>query len=76
MKPITTREKQVLTMIAGGLTTRQAAIQLGISIHTAHAHRKNLLKKFDAHNAAELINKAMLLKIGKTGERSDWNDVS
>jgi len=58
MKPATPQEKNVLELIARGLTTKQIAAVLQISFHTVQAHRKSLLKKYDANNSAELIKKA------------------
>lgn len=57
-KDITEREKQVLKLIACGLSSRQIAEKLYISRHTAVSHRKNLIKKFRVKNTAELIKKA------------------
>jgi len=58
MKPITPTEKKVLELIAGGFSSVEAARALQISPHTVNTHRKNLLRKFDAKNAAELVFKA------------------
>jgi DNA-binding NarL/FixJ family response regulator len=56
---ISTREKEVLGLIAEGLTNSQIAAQLFISLHTVESHRKNLLIKFDANNTATLIKLAV-----------------
>ena len=55
---ISRREKEVLQLIATGLSTKEIADQLFISNTTVISHRKNLLQKFTAKNTAELINKA------------------
>jgi DNA-binding CsgD family transcriptional regulator len=55
---ITRREKEVLQLIAGGLTNTEIAERLFISIPTVNTHRKSLLEKFDAKNTAILISKA------------------
>lgn len=55
---ISNREKQVLQLIATGLSTKEIADRLYISNTTVLSHRKNLLNKFQAKNTAELINKA------------------
>ena len=55
---VTKKEREVLKLIADGLSSRQIADRLCISIHTAESHRRNLLEKFDAKNVAELIKKA------------------
>ena len=58
MKPITFRERDILKLIAQGMSTRQIAEALHISFHTVQTHRKSLLKKYDAANSAELVSKA------------------
>lgn len=56
---ITRREKEVLQLIAEGLTNAEIAAKLFISIPTVNAHRKSLIEKFDAANTAVLIGKAI-----------------
>jgi DNA-binding CsgD family transcriptional regulator len=55
---ITQRERQVLGMLAQGHSTDAIAATLHIAVNTVESHRKKLLQKFDARNAAELIKKA------------------
>ncbi len=52
--PLTRRERQMLGLIAQGVTTREAAERLGVSLPTARKHRENLMRKLDLHSAAEL----------------------
>lgn len=56
---ITRREKEVLALIAEGLTNNEIAEKLFISIPTVNTHRKSLLEKFDVKNTALLIAKAI-----------------
>lgn len=55
---ITRREKEVLALIAEGLTNHEIAEKLFISITTVDSHRKSLLAKFEAKNTATLIRMA------------------
>lgn len=55
---LSSREKEVLKLIADGLTNPQIAQQLFISLHTVDSHRKNLLTKFAVNNTASLIKLA------------------
>jgi len=55
---LTHREKEVLQLIATGLTNQEIADKLFISNTTVETHRKNLLQKFGAKNVAVLINLA------------------
>jgi DNA-binding NarL/FixJ family response regulator len=52
---LTRREKEVLTLIAEGMTNNEIAQGLFISSTTVDTHRKNLLSKFEAKNTAALI---------------------
>ncbi len=58
---ITRREKEVLELIADGLTNAEIAQKLFISTTTVDSHRKNLLAKFKAKNTALLIRTAAQL---------------
>jgi two-component system, NarL family, nitrate/nitrite response regulator NarL len=55
---LSSREKEVLLLIADGLTNPQIANKLFISLHTVDSHRKNLLTKFEVNNTAGLIKLA------------------
>lgn len=56
---ITRREKEILLLIAEGLTNAEIAEKLYISTPTVNTHRKSLLEKFDVKNTALLIGKAI-----------------
>ena len=56
---LTRREKEVLALVAEGLSTQAMADRLYISFNTAESHRKNLRAKFGARNGAELVRMAM-----------------
>lgn len=55
---LTRREKEILLLIAEGMTNHEIADKLFISTTTVDTHRKNLLAKFDAKNTATLIRLA------------------
>lgn len=60
---ITQREREVLMLIADGLTNAAIADHLFISILTVETHRKNLLAKFEVKNTASLIKTAAKLNL-------------
>jgi DNA-binding NarL/FixJ family response regulator len=60
---ITRREKEVLELIADGMTNNEIAQKLFISTTTVDTHRKNLLTKFEAKNTASLIRIAAQMKM-------------
>lgn len=52
---LTTRETDVLACMLRAQGCKQTARELGIGEHTVRKHRGNLLRKFQARNAVELI---------------------
>ena len=56
---LTEREIEVVRLIAEGLTNREIAERLGISVKTVDTHRGNIMEKLDVHNTAELIKYAI-----------------
>ena len=56
---LTTREREVVQLIAEGLTNKEIASNLGISIKTVKNHRSNLMEKLDLHNTAEITQFAI-----------------
>ena len=68
---LTTREKEVLHLIAEGKTNSDIAEVLSISPHTVTRHRANLMKKLNVHNRVELVsvaNSRGLIIMPKAGE--------
>jgi two-component system, NarL family, response regulator NreC len=56
---LTTRERQVLQLIAEGKSTKEVAQLLGISVKTADSHRSRLMRKLDVHETASLVRYAV-----------------
>lgn len=56
---LTTREKEILTLIAQGLSNQQIAGQLYISIKTVQTHRAHILEKLGLHDRTELVRYAI-----------------
>jgi two-component system response regulator NreC len=52
---LSTREKEILQLLASGKTNREIADLLFISIATVETHRNNVFQKLHLHNLAELI---------------------
>jgi DNA-binding NarL/FixJ family response regulator len=63
IQALTTRELEILSLIAEGLTTQKIAEKLFLSVNTIETYRKNLLLKFDTPNMAGLIKKAFELGV-------------
>ena len=56
---LSNRERQVLQLIAEGLSTKQIALRLSISQKTADANRRELMNKLGKHSIAELTKYAI-----------------
>ncbi|MER6827547.1 response regulator transcription factor [Streptosporangium sp. NPDC000563] len=52
---VTGREREVLTLVARGLTNPQIAAHLRLSISTVKTHVRSLLSKLDVHDRAQLV---------------------
>jgi DNA-binding CsgD family transcriptional regulator len=57
------REKEVITLLAGGNNYQQIADQLFISVDTVRHHIKNIYKKLHVHTQSEAVAKAIRRKI-------------
>lgn len=60
---ITPREREVLDLLSRGLSSKVIAETLFISPHTVDFHRRQMLKKTQSKNIAELIGNAYRLGI-------------
>jgi len=56
---LSTRENEVLQMIAEGQNTKQIAFTLGVSIKTVETHRQQIMRKLNLHSVAELTRYAI-----------------
>jgi DNA-binding NarL/FixJ family response regulator len=56
---LTTREREILRLIAEGHTSREIADTLFISLKTVLGHRTRIMEKLDIHNRTELIKYAI-----------------
>ena len=60
---LTARETQILQSIVAGQTNKQIARMLSRSQRTVEYHRNRLMRKLNAHTAAELVKKAITMGI-------------
>jgi DNA-binding NarL/FixJ family response regulator len=52
---LTTREREVLQVLAEGRNNKEVAALLNLSLYTVETHRSNIFQKLNLHNGAELI---------------------
>ncbi len=56
---LTSREAELLQLIAEGQVNKEIAAELGISVKTVEKHRQNLMEKLDIHDVAGLTRYAI-----------------
>ncbi|MFQ5415917.1 MAG: response regulator [Myxococcota bacterium] len=56
---LTEREREVLQRIADGLSSKEIAAVLGVSLKTVDSHRSNLMEKLDIHKVSGLVRFAI-----------------
>jgi DNA-binding NarL/FixJ family response regulator len=64
-RSLTSREREVLKLLAEGRTVRLVAGILGVSAKTVDAHKFNLMRKLGIHNKAELVMWAIQKRVVK-----------
>ncbi len=60
---LSSREHEIIQLIAKGLTSKEMSEKLFISYHTINTHRKNILKKLDVKGTPELITYAYAMGV-------------
>jgi two-component system response regulator NreC len=56
---LTSREREVLQLIAEGKTTKEIAVRLNVSVKTVETHRRQIMDKLNLHSIAELTKYAV-----------------
>jgi len=56
---LTPREREILQLIAEGLTSKEIGARLGVAVKTVETHRTNVIRKLDLHSIAELTKYAI-----------------
>lgn len=57
--PLTPREREVITLLADGLSNQTIASELSISVKTVDRHRENIMNKLSLHSRTELVKYAI-----------------
>jgi DNA-binding NarL/FixJ family response regulator len=58
-KSLTSRQREVLQLVAEGNSSKKLAIVLGISVKTAQTHRSNIMRKLEMHSVTQLVRYAV-----------------
>lgn len=62
------REKEIIGCVVRGMTNKEIAEKLFISVHTVITHRRNITRKLQIHSAAGLTIYAIVNKLVELGE--------
>jgi two-component system response regulator NreC len=60
---LTSREREVLRLLAEGDSVKQIALRLGLSVKTVDVHKSNLMRKLDVHDRAGVVKYAIRRKL-------------
>ena len=60
---LTPRQREILHLLAGGLSTKEVAFVLDISVRTAEIHRANIMRRLDVRGITGLVRYAVRNKI-------------
>ncbi|MDX6406829.1 MAG: hypothetical protein QOH70_4284 [Blastocatellia bacterium] len=63
LERLSSRQTQVLKLIAEGKTTKQIALELGISVKTVETHRSALMKRIGVRDVAGLVRYAVKIDL-------------
>jgi DNA-binding NarL/FixJ family response regulator len=56
---LTSRQRQILQLLAQGRSSKEVAVALNISVKTAETHRANIMRRLDCHSVTELVRYAI-----------------
>ena len=56
---LTSREREIVQLLAEGKSSKEVAVSLGISVKTAETHRANVMRKLALHSVSELVRYAV-----------------
>lgn len=62
---VTPREREIIQLLAEGLSNKEAASRLGISVKTIEAHRANIMRKLRLRSLSDLVRYAIRNKIAQ-----------
>jgi DNA-binding NarL/FixJ family response regulator len=56
---LTSREREILTMVAEGKTNKEIAQALNLSVYTVESHRGSVMEKLNLHNTGDIVRFAL-----------------
>ena len=62
---LTSREREIVQLLAEGKSSKEVAASLSISVKTAETHRANIMRKLELHSVSELVRYAVRNQIAR-----------
>ena len=56
---LTSRQKEIVQLLAEGKSSKEVACALGLSVKTAETHRANIMRRLDCHSVTALVRYAI-----------------
>ena len=56
---LTSRQREILQLLAEGKSSKEVAVALGLSVKTAETHRANIMSRLHCHSVSELVRYAI-----------------
>jgi len=72
---LTTREREVMTLVTAGLMNKQVAAQLGLSEITVKIHRGHIMRKMGVRSLADLVRAAEALELRRAEKSTTQTSV-
>ena len=60
---LSTREREIVQLLAEGKSSKEVAVALGISVKTAETHRAHIMRKMEFHSVGEIVRYAVRTQI-------------
>ena len=73
---LTAREREIVQLLAEGMSSKEVAVALGLSVKTVETHRANLMRKLDLHSVSALVLYAVQNNIVHVAQSRDLRDDS
>lgn len=73
---LSSREKEIVGLVVRGLTNKEIAEKLYLSVHTVLTHRRNIARKLEIHSSTGLTIYAIVNHIVELSDIAPWGPVS
>jgi DNA-binding NarL/FixJ family response regulator len=61
-KPLTSRQREILQLLAEGKSSKDVSSTLGLSVKTVETHRANIMRRLGCHSVSDLVRYAVAVR--------------